>query len=127
MNRATILLLACLGVVSSKSVQAASPAADSTRVISVDFAKAKGPRNLGYRKVIGAGRAAEGLRADWQEQLAFVKKEVGFEYIRFHGLLHDDMHVYNEDAEGKPIYNFQYVDRLYDYLVKIGVRPFVEF
>ncbi|HEX8429238.1 GH39 family glycosyl hydrolase [Hymenobacter sp.] len=127
MHRAIVLLLVFSGLVSSANVQATAPVADTTRVISVDFKKTKGSRNKGYQKVIGAGRAAEGLRADWQEQLLYVKKEVGFEYIRFHGLLHDDMHVYAEDAGGKPIYNWQYVDRLYDYLVKIGVRPFVEF
>jgi beta-xylosidase len=38
-----------------------------------------------------AGRANEGLRADWQQQLAYVRKECGFKYIRMHGLLTDDM------------------------------------
>ncbi|MCC8074007.1 MAG: hypothetical protein LIO62_07780 [Clostridiales bacterium] len=40
-----------------------------------------------YTKCITAGRAAEGLRADWQEQLKTVQKEIGFDYIRFHGIL----------------------------------------
>jgi len=76
--------------------------------------------------MIGAGRANEGLRADWQEQLALVQREIGFEYIRMHGILHDDMGVYTEDAHGTPIYNFQYVDTLYDALLKMHIRPFVE-
>ena len=75
--------------------------------------------------MIGAGRANEGLRADWQEQLALVQREIGFEYIRMHGILHDDMGVYTEDAHGTPIYNFQYVDTLYDALLKMHIRPFV--
>ncbi len=79
------------------------------------------------RKCVGAGRAAEGLRADWQQQLITVKKEIGFKYIRFHGLLHDDMHVYVEDVNGNPVYNWQYVDKLYDFLLSIDVKPFVEF
>ena len=56
---------------------------------------------------VGAGRANEGLRADWQQQLATVQKEIGFKYIRFHGLLSDDMGVYSEDPNGPPQYNFQ--------------------
>lgn len=76
--------------------------------------------------MIGAGRANEGLRADWQEQLALVQREIGFEYIRMHGILHDDMGVYTEDAHGTPLYNFQYVDTLYDALLKMHIRPFVE-
>ncbi len=51
---------------------------------------------------VGAGRANEGLRADWQQQLATVQKEIGFKYLRFHGLLCDDMGVYTEDAQGNP-------------------------
>ena len=41
----------------------------------------------GVLLVIGAGRAAEGLRTDWQDQLATVQTEIGFHYLRMHGLL----------------------------------------
>ncbi|MBC8096280.1 MAG: beta-xylosidase [Akkermansiaceae bacterium] len=75
---------------------------------------------------VGAGRANEGLRADWQEQLRLAVKECGFKYIRFHGLYHDDMFVYREE-NGRGIYNFQYVDILFDKLLAIGIKPFVEF
>jgi xylan 1,4-beta-xylosidase len=74
----------------------------------------------------GAGRANEGLRADWQEQLRLAVKECGFKYIRFHGLYHDDMFVYREE-KGRAIYNFQYLDILFDKLLEIGIKPFVEF
>lgn len=96
------------------------------RVIAVDFTKVKGPLNRMFKECIGAGRANEGLRADWQKQLAYVKKECDFRYIRMHGLLTDDMGVYREDKTGKPEYNFQYIDVLYDYLQSIGMKPFVE-
>lgn len=74
---------------------------------------------------MGAGRAREGLDAAWQEQLALAVRECGFEYIRFHGLFHDDMFVYRE-VNGRPMYNWQYVDALFDRLLAIGIRPFVE-
>jgi len=96
------------------------------RVINADFNKVKGPLNTMFKECIGAGRANEGLRADWQKQLAFVKKECDFKYIRMHGLLTDDMGVYKEDKNGKPEYNYQYIDVLFDYLQSIGVKPFVE-
>jgi len=96
------------------------------RVIHVDFDNEKGPMNTMFKKCVGAGRANEGLRADWQQQLAFVKKECDFKYIRMHGLLSDDMAVYKEDDKGNPEYNFQYVDALYDFLLNIGIKPFVE-
>ena len=75
---------------------------------------------------MGAGRACEGLRAAWQGHLKTVVKECGFRYLRFHGLFHDDMFVYRE-VEGRIVYNFQYVDELFDKMLEIGIRPFVEF
>lgn len=95
------------------------------RVIQVDFNKAAGKTNTMFNACVGAGRANEGLRADWQQQLAYVRKECGFRYIRMHGLLTDDMAVYSED-HGKPQYNYMYVDVLFDFLHSIGMKPFVE-
>jgi xylan 1,4-beta-xylosidase len=55
-----------------------------------------------------------------------VKHDADFEYVRMHGLLTDDMGVYKIDAQGKKHYNFQYVDALYDFILGIGMKPFVE-
>ncbi|MBN1408674.1 MAG: hypothetical protein JW956_12835 [Calditrichaceae bacterium] len=96
------------------------------RIIDLDFNKVKGPLNTMFKECIGAGRANEGLRADWQQQLAYVKKECGFKYIRMHGLLTDDMGVYREDRNGNPMYNYQYIDVLYDFILSIDMIPFVE-
>jgi len=79
-----------------------------------------------WRRCLCAGRAAEGLRADWQAQLREVQREIGFDYLRFHGLFHEDMFVYHEEKDGTPCYNWQYVDALFDFLLSIGIRPFVE-
>lgn len=99
---------------------------EQARRITADFAKVIGPHDRSPLMVVGAGRANEGLRADWQAQLALVQREIGFRYIRFHGLLDDDMGVYKEDADGNPRYNFQYIDALYDALIALHIRPFVE-
>ncbi|WP_223808857.1 GH39 family glycosyl hydrolase [Rufibacter hautae] len=96
------------------------------RVISADFRKEKGPLSQMFKECIGAGRANEGLRADWQQQLRVTKEECGFKYIRMHGLLTDDMAVYREDRNGNPVYNYQYIDALYDNIIETGMKPFVE-
>ena len=98
----------------------------AARTISLDVKQVKGPRTRTADFCVGAGRANEGLRADWQQQLAQAKKECGFRYLRLHGLLHDDMGVYSEDRAGQPVYNWQYIDKLYDFLLSIKVKPFVE-
>lgn len=95
------------------------------RQIECNFGKTAGPLGEVFRHCVGAGRANEGLRADWQRQLREAKQDCGFEYIRMHGLLCDDMGVYR-DERGKPVYNWQYIDELYDFLVDLKVRPFVE-
>ncbi|MET0356774.1 MAG: glycoside hydrolase, partial [Cellvibrio sp.] len=96
------------------------------RAVNVDIQNIKGELNATFKVSIGAGRANEGLRADWQQQLAEVKRDADFRYIRMHGLLTDDMAVYRIDAKGNEQYNFQYVDVLFDYLLSIGIKPFVE-
>lgn len=96
------------------------------RTIHVNYNKEKGQLNTAFKTCVGAGRANEGLRADWQQQLAIARRECGFKYIRMHGLLTDDMAFYHEDVKGNPEYNYQYVDALYDYIVSIGMKPFVE-
>ncbi len=73
-----------------------------------------------------AGRANEGLRTSWVEQLKLVKEYCGFKYLRMHGIFDDDMFVYFEDKDGNPIYNWQYTDEVYDRMLEIGVKPFVE-
>ena len=57
----------------------------NTREIIVDFSKEKGALCKTPLECIGAGRANEGLRADWQQQLAYVKNACDFKYIRMHG------------------------------------------
>jgi xylan 1,4-beta-xylosidase len=78
-----------------------------------------------WSTTVGAGRANEGLRASWQEQLHMAVVNDGFRYVRFHGLFHDDMFVYHEE-KGAPVYNFQYIDDLFDRMLANGARPFVE-
>lgn len=78
------------------------------------------------KKCITFGRAAEGLRADFQKQLLQLQREIGFSYVRFHGIFHDDMAVYREDEAGEPAFWFGYVDSLMDFLLSAGLKPILE-
>ncbi len=88
-----------------------------------------------WNECVGAGRANEGLRADWQAQLKEAVDRLGFRYLRFHGLFHDDMFVYRASYGGgfgpdqpldEPVHTFSYVDKVFDFLIDLGVKPFVE-
>ena len=79
-----------------------------------------------WERMFGSGRAIVTLRDSYRRDLRAVKNATGFEYVRFHAIFHDELGLYDEDAEGKPVYNFSYVDQIYDGLLENGVRPFVE-
>ena len=115
---------ACVLSVIGIRVRAQETASHSIQ-IQADAAAPATPLKHFWSTTVGAGRANEGLRISWQEQLRVVAADAGFRYVRFHGLFHDDMFVYHE-VNGKPVYNFQYVDDLFDHMLQAGVRPFVE-
>ena len=96
------------------------------RTIEADLKQVKGPRSMVWQDCVGAGRVAEGLREGWRRQLEECHRELGFKYIRMHGLLQDELGVYSENSDGSPRYNWQYIDDVYDFLLSIGMKPFVE-
>src|SRR5438552_5801745 len=79
-----------------------------------------------WEQMFGSGRAVLSLRESYRQDLREVKKITGFEYVRFHAIFHDEVGLYDEDQQGQPVYNFSYVDQIYDGLLANGVRPFVE-
>src|SRR6202163_5007953 len=79
-----------------------------------------------WEQMFGSGRAILSLRESYRHDLRETKRITGFEYVRFHAIFHDEVGVYDEDKDGKPIYNFSYVDQIYDGLLENHVRPFIE-
>ena len=78
-----------------------------------------------WEHTVGSDHATMALRADWQAQLRRAHDELGFQYVRFHGLLCDD--VGTLIAEGDTLfYSFFNSDQIFDFLLSIGMRPFVE-
>jgi xylan 1,4-beta-xylosidase len=79
-----------------------------------------------WEQMFGSGRAILTLRDSYRGDLRAVKQITDFKYVRFHAILHDEVGVYSEDQHGNPVYNYSYVDQIYDGLLKEGVRPVVE-
>jgi xylan 1,4-beta-xylosidase len=79
-----------------------------------------------WEQMFGSGRAILSLRDDYRHDLRETKRITNFEYVRFHAIFQDEVGLYDEDASGKPIYNFSYVDQIYDGLLANKVRPFIE-
>ena len=78
-----------------------------------------------WEHTVGSCHAPLALRADWQAQLKRCHAELGFRYVRFHGLLSDDVGTVVRQHD-RLIYSFFNADRIVDFLLSIDMRPFVE-
>src|SRR5579864_1310627 len=104
--------------------QAISQSAPETVVINA--ASPSHPFPHFWEHMFGSGRAILSLRDSYRQDLREVKRVTDMRYVRFHAILQDEVGVYDEDAQGHPVYNFSYVDQIYDGLLANGVRPFLE-
>jgi xylan 1,4-beta-xylosidase len=100
--------------------------APAQETVEVDAQAQATPFPHFWEEMFGSGRAILTLRESYREDLRAVKQVAAFRYVRFHAIFHDELGVYNEDEHGNPVYNFSYVDQVYDGLLKNGVKPFVE-
>lgn len=78
-----------------------------------------------WEHTVGGEHATFVLRADYQAQLRRAHDELGFRYLRFHGSLSDDMSVLVSEGR-RSTYSFFNLFRAWDFLISIGMRPFVE-
>jgi xylan 1,4-beta-xylosidase len=100
-------------------------AADS-ETIAIDLKAAAQPFPHFWEIIFGSGRANLALRDAYRRDLDSVRAATGIEYVRFHAIFHDENGIYDEDAQGRPVYNFSYLDQIYDSLLDRNIRPFVE-
>lgn len=105
---------------------AAAPAAAAQPSIAIDLNAPSHAFPHYWEQMFGSGRAILSLRDSYRRDLREVKQVTDFKYVRFHAIFHDEIGFYDEDNHGNPIYNFSYIDQIYDGLLENGVRPFVE-
>ncbi|HEY0761403.1 MAG TPA: glycosyl hydrolase [Pyrinomonadaceae bacterium] len=87
-----------------------------------DLAEATTPLPHFWEHTVGSDHARMALLSDWRRQLKRAHDELGFRYVRFHGLLSDDMGTLTRDK----VYSFFNCDQIFDFLLSIGMKPFVE-
>ena len=118
-----VLMLAC-----ANAASASTAAADAPQTVEVRIdARAHGtPFPHFWERMFGSGRAVLALRAAYRRDLSMVKRATGFDYVRMHGIFDRGVGLFHIGADGKPVYNFSYVDQIYDGLLARGVKPFVE-
>ena len=118
-----VLLVTAVAI---SALSASSQVTPATNAIVIDAGAASHPFPHFWEQMFGSGRAILSLRESYRHDLRKVKQIADFRYVRFHAIFQDEVGLYDEDAQGHPIYNFSYVDEIYDGLLADGVKPFVE-
>lgn len=112
----------------TESTQAAAQSAAGhavSPIFSCDLAGTPSPLPHIWETCVGSDHALMTLRADWQAQIKRAHDELGFRYVRFHGILDDDVGTLLCE-EDKLRYGFFNSDQTLDFLLSIGMKPFVE-
>ncbi len=101
---------------------------------TIDSQEKSIPYRRHWKFCVGSDHATMALRTDYVAMLTKVHEDLGIQYVRFHGILSDDMdvvkslyHIFPIDgAENFVEYNFQKIAAVYDNVLSCGMKPFVE-
>jgi xylan 1,4-beta-xylosidase len=113
---------ACLSITAASAATAAKPVA---RQVVLDVAKAERPLDRFFDLSVGADYPGTLRRDDSMAQLKTLVDETGFRYIRFHAIFHDVLQTVRKE-NGKIVYDWTGIDKLYDDLLARKIKPFVE-
>lgn len=92
---------------------------------TIDWREPGKPFNRFWEECVGSCHAYTALREDWRQQMRRCRDELGFRYVRFHGLFTEQMGVLVGQGEQRQ-YSFHNIDSIYDFLLSIGMKPFIE-
>lgn len=95
------------------------------RVIDVDISKAGQPLDRSFNLSVGSDYPGTLIRPESLAQLKTAVDELGFRYIRFHAIFHDVLGTVRVE-NGRTVYDWTKIDQLYDALLGMGIKPFVE-
>ncbi len=79
-----------------------------------------------YRVFCSVGKLHDVLYEPVRQMLRTMQEEIGFRYIKFHGIFDDNLMVYREDEQGQPVFNFAMVDQALDFLLSIRLKPLIQ-
>ncbi|HEY0685901.1 MAG TPA: hypothetical protein VGD45_26400 [Steroidobacter sp.] len=95
------------------------------RQVELDVRQATKPVDRFFDLSVGADYSGVTMRDANQAQLRIAAEELGFRYIRFHDIFHDALGTVKM-ADDKLVYDWTRIDRLYDNLLEMGIKPFIE-
>src|SRR5215470_16040142 len=118
------LLLCCLLFISQLALS--QQAGTANEVVHVDLTASTTPFPHFWEQMFGSGRANLTLRDSYRRDLDWTREITAFKYVRFHAIFQDENGVYDEDAQGNPVYNFSHFYQIYNGLLAYRVNPIVD-
>lgn len=104
---------------------ATTAAEPPARAVALDRTRATAPVDRFFDLAVGADYPGTTRRPENLAQLKTAVDELGFRYVRFHDIFHDELGTVRQ-VDGKLVFNFSAIDQLYDALLARGIKPFVE-
>lgn len=106
-------------------IHPAAQAAEAARHIVIDTVCAERPLDRFFDLSVGSDYPGTLIRDANMAQLKTVTDELGFRYLRFHAIFHDVLGTVRVE-NGKTVYDWTGIDRLYDAMLARHIKPFVE-
>ncbi len=113
-----------------KYLEPAAVSAKRTQVvskyISCDADACLGQLRHTWKNLMTVGSARDLLTETVREEVRRMQRDIGFRCIKLTGVFSDELRLYSETKEGKAVYSFAYVDRIFDFLREVGLKPLVQ-
>jgi xylan 1,4-beta-xylosidase len=89
---------------------------------TIDISGSGRPLDRYFLEGIGSCHAYLTLREDWRDHARLIQREIGFGSVRCHAIFLDLVGI----CPAKGVYNFTNLDKIYDFWLSIGLKPYVE-
>ncbi len=94
--------------------------------VNVDCGNKMEILQIHHNEVGSAGWADQMLHAELRRALVNSAKQIKFRHLLIMGIFDDTMDIYHEDAEGRSWLNFTYLDEVLDFVLELGMKPFLQ-
>lgn len=94
--------------------------------IRLNGQKHNGVLKHSWRNILNVASAFDLLISDIQEIVTKIQHEIGFKYIHFTGIFSDDLRVCSRLPNGKLVFNFAYIDKILEFVLGQGLKPFIQ-
>jgi xylan 1,4-beta-xylosidase len=94
--------------------------------VDIDLRRNTEPFPHYWEECAGSDRTAVAFRGQWQQDPVRARELTGIKAVRCHGLFDDEMGVCRSIGQDGPQLSFLYIAEVFDKMLELGVRPFVE-